>query len=240
MSRSDLNLVKGSQAFLQYLEEWLPALPQQTIGEAAPTPEQTAVIAVDVLVGFCSQGALASERVRKIVEPVVGLLNLAYSSGVRHFILPQDTHEPDAVEFGAFPPHCLRGTKESETVPEIKALPFYDQMIIMEKNSLDSRYNTWMDEWLAERPQVDTFIVVGDCTDLCVYQLAIYLRLEANAHQRRRRVILPVNCVNTYDRPVEAAHREGGLPHDANLLQAVFLYHMALNGIEVVREITAG
>jgi hypothetical protein len=94
--------------------------------------------------------------------------------------------------------------------------------------------NTGLNEWVAEHPQVNTFIVVGDCTDLCTYQLAMHLRLDANARQIQRRVIVPAEAVDTYDTPVDVARQIGALPHDADLLHAVFLYHMALNGIEVV------
>ncbi|NPV75705.1 MAG: cysteine hydrolase [Anaerolineae bacterium] len=230
-------LTPNSQAFLTYLEEWLLKLPVASLQEMAGNPAAMALLAVDVTVGFCSQGALASPRVGAIVDPIVRLMNLAHKHGVKHYILPQDTHEEDAVEFGAYPPHCIRGSEESETVPEIKALPFYNQMTVLPKNSIDSRYNTGLGEWLAQHPEVDTFIVTGDCTDLCVYQLAMFLRIEANAYQRKRRVIVPADCVDTYDRPVGAAQKEGGFPHDGNLMHAIFLYHMALNGIEVVEQI---
>jgi len=47
---------------------------------------------------------------------------------------------------------------------------------------------------------------MGNCTDLCVYNLAMHLRLRANAYNlRHQRVILPANCVNTYDLSVKQA-----------------------------------
>jgi nicotinamidase-related amidase len=165
------------------------------------------------------------------------LFEKAWNAGVHHILLPQDTHEPHAVEFGQFPPHCVRGTTEAETVPEIKALPYYDQMIVMEKNSIHSGMNTHLNAWIATHPEVDKFIVVGDCTDLCTYQLAMHLRLEANARQLQRRIVVPADCVDTYDMPVDLAEKIGAMPHDGDLLHAVFLYHMALNGVEVVSRI---
>jgi hypothetical protein len=65
----------------------------------------------------------------------------------------------------------------------------------------------------------------------------MHLRLDANARQLNRKVIVPANCVDTYDRPVSAARAEGGLPHPGDLLHAVFLYHMALNGVEIAKSI---
>lgn len=229
--------LKNSQPFLEYLEQFQANLPLMQLSELTAQPEHTAIICVDVTNGFCHEGPLASPRVKGIIAPIVTLFNKAWEQGVRHYLLPQDTHEPQAVEFGQFPPHCVRGTAESQTVPEIQALPYYDQMLVMEKNSIHSGMNTHLNAWTAAHPEVDQFIVVGDCTDLCTYQLAMHLRLEANDLQLQRRVVVPADCVDTYDMPVELAKQVGAMPHDAELLHAVFLYHMVLNGVDVVSQI---
>ncbi|MDZ4159862.1 MAG: isochorismatase family cysteine hydrolase, partial [Anaerolineaceae bacterium] len=202
---SQPNLLEGSKAFIEYLEEWMAALPVLPLEEASPQPHNAVIVSVDVIKGFCSTGVLASPRVGRIVDPIVRLFTRSWKRGIRHFLLIQDTHEPDAVEFSAFPPHCVRGSKEAETVEEFRSLPFFNNMVVMEKNSISSGLNTGLNEWLAAHPEAATFIVVGDCTDLCTYQLAMHLRLDANARQIERRVIVPADCVETYDRPVEAA-----------------------------------
>jgi len=187
-----------------------------------------------VINGFCYEGPLASPRVASIVEPIAGLFQTGYDAGIRNFILTQDTHPDDAVEFASYPPHCVRGTSESETVAAFKNLPFFDLFQVMPKNSINSALNTDLEAWLDAQPQVDTFIAVGDCTDLCTYQLAMHLKLRANAQNQKSRVILPVDCVDTYDLPVEVAQQIGAVPHDGDLLHYIFLYHMMLNGVEVV------
>ncbi|NMB89205.1 MAG: cysteine hydrolase [Chloroflexi bacterium] len=226
-----------NQAFLDYLEQWTQALPVVAMAALVPHPDQAALLSVDVIDGFCKAGPLASPRVGRIVEPIAALFRRAWAHGIRHMLLAQDTHEPEAVEFGAWPPHCVRGSQESETVAELKALPFFDQIQVLPKNSIHSGLHTGLNEWLAQRPQVDTCIVVGDCTDLCTYQLAMHLRLDANARQLQRRVIVPVDGVDTYDLPVAVAQEQGILPHPAELLHQVFLYHLALNGVEIVQSI---
>lgn len=229
--------IEDSLPFLRYIDEWMEGLEPQALAQIAPEPESLAILSVDVINGFCYEGPLASPRVAGIIQPIVGLFQRAWEHGVRHIILTQDTHEPDAVEFSAYPPHCVRGTSEAQAVPEFQNLPFFDRMTIIEKNSIHSGLNTGLNDWLQAHHDVKTFIVVGDCTDLCTYQLAMHLRLDANARQLERRVLLPVDCVDTYDLPVEAAAQIEAIPHDAELLHRVFLYSMMLNGVEVVSHI---
>lgn len=229
------NLIKHSKPFLSHVVEWKEGLqPLDLDSTLAGRPERVAVLSVDVVNGFCYEGLLASPRVATIVRPIVTLFKRAHELGVRHFILSQDTHDPQAVEFGSFPPHCVRGSSESETVSEIKELPFSDLFVTMPKNSIDSSLGTDLGPWLDDHPEVDTFFVVGDCTDFCTYQLAMHLRARANASNKEVRVILPEDCVDTYDLPVEVAQGIGAVPHDGDLLHHIFLYHMMLNGVEVV------
>ena len=231
------DLMKQANEFFPYVENWLETRPTLRLAEAAANPQEVAIISVDVIKGFCSVGPLASPRVAAIIEPIASLFKTAWQHGIRHILLTQDSHEPDAVEFGAYPPHCIRGTEQAETVDEFTSLPFFDQITVMEKNSISSGLNTGLDAWLADHPQVKTCIVVGDCTDLCTYQLAMHLRLDANERQLERRVIVPLNAVDTYDTPMSVAEELGIFPHPGDLLHATFLYHMAINGIEVVKKI---
>jgi nicotinamidase-related amidase len=235
-------LFVGSQAYLTWLANWYNDLPtiemSQILADARGDSERVAVLAVDVTSGFCSTGPLASERVGRIVKPIVRLFERAHNAGVRHFVLPQDTHSEDAVEFGSYPAHCVRGTLESETVPELKGLPFSNSFLVIEKNSISSAIGTDLDRWLDDHPEVTTFLVAGDCTDLCVYQLAMHLRLRANAQNLEDvRVILPVDAVDTYDIPVDVAEEMAIVPHPGDFLHLVFLQSMAQNGVEVVAEV---
>ena len=229
--------VRDGQPFFEYVEDWITHLPSVTLDDALPPPEKAAIISVDVINGFCHEGPLASPRVAAIIPPIVRLLERAWAAGVRHILLAQDSHHPTAVEFAQYPPHCVRGSHESETVPEFQALPFFDRMEIFEKNSIHAGLHTGLNSWIEAHPQVLNYIVVGDCTDLCTYQLAMHLRLDANARQLQRRVLLPADCVDTYDLPVDAAAEIGAVPHDAGVLHRIFLYSMHLNGVEVVASI---
>jgi nicotinamidase-related amidase len=231
-------LIEKSKPFLAYVVEWqenLPSLPMAEVvgGNAA----RVGVISVDVINGFCYEGPLASPRVANIVKPIAALFKKSYEAGVRNFILTQDTHPANAVEFASYPPHCIRGSRESETVEAFQELSFFDTFKVFPKNSINSALYTDLPAWLDAHPEVDTFVTVGDCTDLCTYQLAMDLKLRANARNKTVRVILPVDCVDTYDLPVNVAREIGAAPHDGDLLHYIFLYHMRLNGVEVVAKI---
>ncbi len=231
----------NSKPFIQWMLDWqanLQALSLTTLIDNKP--HQVGIISVDVIKGFCTVGPLSSPRVNQIVEPIADLFQRAWDAGVRDIALPQDTHPADAVEFAQYGPHCIRGTEESETVEAFKQLPFFDQLDIFEKNSINSGLQSGMNAWIRERSRITNWIIVGDCTDLCTYQLAMHVRLQANQEQRHGvRIIVPVNAVDTYDLPVNAAEELGAIPHDADFLHLIFLYHMLLNGIEVVTEITS-
>jgi nicotinamidase-related amidase len=234
------HLVSSSRPFLGWLVNWYNDHPTLELADLLVQPgvgeaDNVAVMAVDVTNGFCYEGSLSSPRVGRIVEPVARLFERAYALGVRHFVLPQDSHSADAVEFGSFAPHCVGGTAESQTVPELQNLPFSDLFTIVEKDSVSVAIGTGLEDWLEAHPQVATFLVAGDCTDFCTHQLALYLRLRANAFRLRDvRVILPMDGVDTFDVPLNAAAELGIMPHHGDLLHLIFLYNMAENGVEVV------
>jgi nicotinamidase-related amidase len=238
MNMNKTNLAAQSQQFIDHLEQWMNDLRPASLSSMIPEPQKAALTAVDLTNGFCNEGPLASPRVKSIVKPSADLMQISWDYGIYHMFFTKDTHEPDAPEFQSFPPHCVRGTEESEPVDEIKNLAFFDQIHVLPKNSISSSHNTPLLDWMAHNTAVETVIVIGDCTDLCTYQLAMDLKLHANAHQKKRHIIVPADCVQTYDLPVAVAREVGAMPHAGDLLHAVFLYHMALNGIEVVRSLT--
>jgi hypothetical protein len=78
-------------------------------------------------------------------------------------------------------------------------MPFADNMILIEKNSLNPAIETGFDAWWDQNRHINRAIVVGDCTDLCVYQLAMHLRMRANAlNLRDFEVIVAENVGDEY------------------------------------------
>lgn len=234
-----VRLLDSSAAYLNYLDRWFESLPslslEQVLAESGASPDEVAILAVDVINGFCHRGPLYSPRVEAICEPVATLFRKAWELGIDKFVLPQDNHTSDADEFRNFPPHCIAGSAESQTVPELAELPFADKFVIVPKNSISSGVGTSLEDWLTSHPGLKVMVAVGDVTDMCLYQLAMYLKLRSNARNLHQHVVVPADCVETYDLQVEEATRLGIEPHPGDLLHRLFLHHMHLLGVRVVR-----
>jgi len=232
-----LDLALKSKAFLDWLGAWYANLQPMRLADAITDPARAALCSIDMLNGFCYEGVLASPRAAACVQPIADLFRRAYARGVRNFVSIQEGHSERAEEFKAYGAHCVRGTREAEQVPELAALPFAHNIEVVRKNSLHTIVDTTMELWLENHALVDTFIVTGVCTDLCTYDLALDLKLRGNARDIPRRVIVPADCVSTYDLPVDVAQKIGALPHDGDLAHTYFLYMMALNRIQVASRI---
>lgn len=227
-----------SAQFLAYLEELSAErqpLPLEELVAAAGGPERVAFLVVDLIKGFTTEGPLASPRIERLLGPAVRILTRARELGVRHFLFPSDSHPANSKEFGSFPPHCVAGTSEAELADVLQALPLPGR--ILPKRSLSAWIGTGLEDYLAQHPELTHLVVIGDCTDLCVYHCAMHLRLTANDRHLPWHVVVPAAAVDTYDLPVERAREVGALAHDADFLHRVFLYHMQLNGVQVVADL---
>jgi nicotinamidase-related amidase len=236
---SDLS-PREAEEFLAYIKEWLSGLPTlewQDLEREAGGVNNVAVLCVDLTNAFARHGNLASPRVAALIDPIVRLFRRAYERGVRTFILPQDCHPPQAPEFEQYGPHAMLGSDEAETVRELKDLPFADLYQTMCKTSVNPGVNAQFAAWLEREGVPPVSIVTGDCTDICVYQLAMHLKVSANERLEKRVVVVPCNCVDTYDVDVATAKARGIVPHPGELIHRLFLYHMMLNGIRIVRSI---
>lgn len=222
-----------------FVAEWKDSLAPEKLTDLVPDPGRAAFFSADLINGFVHEGPLASPRVLDIVDSVVDLLSRGWEHGIREFVLMQDTHKPDTPEFRAYPPHAVEGTTESHTIPELAELPFADAFSVIPKNALNPAIETTFDAWWDQHRDLNRAIVVGDCTDLCVYQLAMHLRMRANAlNLQDFEVIVPINAVQTFDIPVESAQVVGAA-HPGDFFHDVFLYHMASNGIRIVPVLTS-
>lgn len=186
-------------------------------------PGKTVLIAVDMINGFAKSGALYSPRVENLIAPIAELSRACGKRGIPQLAFA-DTHPEDTPEFFSYPPHCLVGSVESELVEELKSAgPF----MMIPKNSTNGYLEPEFQDWLSRNGHIDTFIVVGNCTDICIEQFATTLKCGFNRIGRPVRIIVPGNLVDTYDFGT----------HHGDLMHAAALMMLLGNGIEVVRGI---
>lgn len=181
---------------------------------------KTVLVIIDVINGFVKQGALYSPRNEALIKPIAELSKKCGEFGISKLAF-SDTHNKDCLEFEIYPPHCIKGTKEAEVVDEIK------DYILIEKNSTNGFLEDKFKQWLISNKQINTFIVVGDCTDICISQFATTLKTYFNANNIKSKIIVPEQLVNTFD----------GTLHYADLMHIMALLNMSNNGIELVKNI---
>lgn len=186
-------------------------------------PDKTALVIVDMINGFSKEGPLKSDRVVGIIEEIAMLSEAFSNSGITKIAFG-DSHNNNSPEFCAYPPHCLTGSKEAELVDELIAVGGY---LYIAKNSTNGFLEEEFQNWLMKNDHINCFVIVGDCTDICIQQFATTMKTWFNKRNRTSRVIVPINAVETFDL---------GL-HDAEIVNLMALFFMKGNGIEIVRSI---
>ncbi len=184
-------------------------------------PQTSALVIVDMVNGFVKEGALSSPNALRIVPQIASLLEKSNESN-RSVIAFLDEHPADHPEFSTYPPHCIRGTVESEMISELSSIGGY---LPIPKNSTNGFLTAAFQSWLQANPQITTFIVVGTCTDICVEQFALSLKTHFNEHNKACRLIVPMDSVATFDAP----------HHPANLMNALSLVRLEAAGIEIIK-----
>lgn len=185
--------------------------------------KQTALVIIDMLNGFTREGALKSPRIEALIPEITRLSRLCDEYKIKKLAFA-DCHSPESSEFGAYPPHCIAGSSEAEVVDEIRDIGGYT---LIAKNSTNGFLEEEFHKWLGENPRINSFIIAGDCTDICIQQFATTLKAWFNRQNKKSRIIVPVNAVETFD---------SGL-HNAELINVVSFYNMITNGIEVVQSV---
>lgn len=180
---------------------------------------RTMLLIVDINKGFAKKGALYSNRIEKLINPISNLAKAALEKGVKVKAFT-DYHTEKSIELRSYPNHCMDNTDEWEIVDELNL----EGIDIIKKNStngfLEKTFNF-------NKEEIDNIIIVGDCTDICVYQLAISLRADFNRVNKDGNIYVPKNIVDTFDAPM----------HKANFMNYVFLNSMMDNGIKVIKDI---
>ena len=152
------------------------------------------VFVIDMINGFCKEGALADPKIMGIVPELHEFLK--NYEGEK--ICVRDCHDKDALEFFNFPPHCEKDNKESELIDELKDV--LTDAKDFPKNSTCALFAPGMMEYL-KKGQPEEIVVTGCCTDICVLNFVLALKNFFNQEGINCNIVVYKELVDTYDAP---------------------------------------
>ncbi|CEO04535.1 isochorismatase [[Clostridium] sordellii] len=181
---------------------------------------KTMLFIIDMNNGFAKKGALYSDRVEALINPITNLAKILEAKNCE-IIAFTDSHNKDSIELRSYPTHCLENDYESKIVDEISNIK---NLKVIPKNSTNGFFCLEDKDF----KNIDNIIVVGDCTDICIYQFVVTLKAYFNQNNIDKNIIVPMNLVDTY-------HIDN--IHNSEIMNIVFLNSMIQNGVEVIKEI---
>ncbi len=211
---------KSNETLWEMLDQ-LSDLPDVQLADLPSS--KTLFVIVDMINGFAREGLLQSPRVEALIPEITELSKKCSALGIEKIAFA-DCHSDASPEFSSYPVHCKSDSTESDIVKEIKELGGYQ---LIPKNSTNGFLEPVFQTWLEVHPNIDNFVVVGDCTDICIQQFAVTLKTWFNRQNKPSRIIVPISAVDTYDL---------GL-HDGDLMHVIALFNMMGNGIEVIKKL---
>ena len=160
-----------------------------------------AMFVVDVNKGFLVKGNMASPSSQHII-PVCKRIIEKFLAEEEVVVYVNDWHTDETVEFLDFPEHNKAGSEEAEMVDEL--LPYQDRVINIHKNATSAIFAKGFIELLEKMENVKEVVVIGCCTDICVFNLAISLKSYFDENNRKIKIIVPKNAVETFDSPAHS------------------------------------
>lgn len=212
------------------------------------------LVIIDEQNGFATVGAgpLApaepNAQVAKMIEETDRLCRMFMNHHLPMAVF-LDYHYPDRPE-PPYPPHCIAGSGEEDLVPELQWLAnaprvteFRTDCINDFVGSIDlATGRNQIVEWVNDH-RLDSIIVVGICTDICVAEFVTTM-LSARNHRMmpmlKDVVVYEPGCA-TYDLPkhrAAALGRPETAAHPQHLAHHLGLYLMASRGACLASEIT--
>lgn len=210
----------NSQEFLLHMYNFMNNLEACALDSLEPS--KTVLVIVDLINGFVREGSLKSDRNESIIPNIVELCEYMKKRNIP-IVAFIDCHSEDSQEFNYYPPHCTEGSSESSLVDELKV---FEDAIQIKKSSTNGFLEKKFSEFLENNKNIENFVVVGDCTDICVLQFTLTLKCYFNTVGKFSNIIVPANCVETYDSPI----------HNGDLMNLFAMYNMHSNGIKIVKE----
>jgi nicotinamidase-related amidase len=153
-----------------------------------------ALLVIDMLRDFVeADGALPVPGAAELIDPINREIR-AFRQRGEPILFICDSHDPDDREFTAWPRHAVAGTRGAEIVPELDRR---EEDPVIEKKRYSAFYETRLEEVLTEGG-VDTLVLTGVLTDICVLHSAV------DAAMRDYRVVVLEKCTRS---ATEERHR---------------------------------
>ena len=166
------------------------------------------LVVIDMVNGFVNFGALADKKIDKITPTIINLIKNSKKNNFEVLAF-KDCHSKDDEEFKTFPPHCIKGTEESELIPQLKEIENMFDYII-DKNTTNGFITTEFQE-LIKNNTYDNVLVCGCCTDICVINyVSSYINYINNKNLTTKIIVFENGCY-TFDAPnhnAEKTHKQ--------------------------------
>ena len=183
------------------------------------------LIIVDMVNGFVREGVLHDKKIANVIPRQIELIEEYLREGGL-IIIVKDTHHKKATEFKRFgdTEHCLKGTRESELVDELKKYEGMPNTISVEKNSTSYMESPKFRNIMKEATNIKRFDVIGCCTDICDFNGTMGLANYCDEWNRDVEIFVHKDAVATY---AEDARQ--------NYVDAAYLL-MEQQGIQLVKK----
>ena len=153
------------------------------------------LVVIDMVNGFVNQGALADKKINKVTPVIEELIKKAIKKDI-DIVAFKDCHEINDAEFKLFPPHCIKGSVESELIPELKKYQY--NMININKNTTNG-FITKQFQMLARAQDYDKVYVTGCCTDICVQSFVESYLEYIKENNKNTQINVIENACYTFD-----------------------------------------
>lgn len=160
------------------------------------------LLVVDMVNGFVVEGPMADSYIQTIVPPIRREMIKFIKDNKKAVAIVKEDHDDNSIEFKSYPEHCKRKTKEAEIVDGLKDLEKYCQVFL--KNSTSAIWAPGFMEMIKQLIKNHNFkrvIITGCCTDICIMNLAIPLKMFFNQFNIDVEVMIPENAVETFNIP---------------------------------------
>lgn len=223
-------------------------------GNSSDCDGKVGLVLIDIINGFCTVGAgnLAptepNGQISDMVEEANRISRIFCDRKWPIYAL-LDTHYPDKPEV-PFPPHCVIGSGEENFVPELLWLEKEEENVTIRRKdcidgiigSINKDGSNVFVHWLKQN-QIQTILVLGICTDLCVVDFVSTALAGRNVGMfppLNDVVVYSRGCA-TYDLPAEvAADIKGAVAHPQEAMHHIGLYMAKARGARIVSQVSVG